>query len=148
MRFASHRVRTKSRGDVKWMLLAKKKKQTKKEMQLCREQARAEPENREFAVPVQLRVLLPRLGGTLLEGGGTSPVHKATGAGRSFVLVPESLSHGREGKQGEKCRGGGGARVALLLVLCWFCHNKGKRVELHPEHREVPEECWQRWVTR
>lgn len=118
-------------------------------MQLCREQATAEPENREFAVPVQLRVLLPLLGGTLLAGGGTSPMHKATGAGRSFVVVPESLSHGKEGKQGEKCRGrrgckGGFATCALLLLS----QQGGRGWSCTREHGEVLEECWQRWVTR
>lgn len=77
--------------------------------------ATAEPENREFAVPVQLRVLLALLGGTLLAGGGTSPVHKTTAS----ALVPGSLS-----PQGGKAAGG--LQGWLSAFFFW------KRVELHP----------------
>lgn len=100
-------------------------------MQLCREQAAAEPENREFAVPLQLRMLLALRGGALLAGGGTSRRRQAAAAGRSFVVAPESLSDGREGKQRKGCRGGFAA-CALLLLSQQGGMSQGKRVELHP----------------
>lgn len=78
-------------------------------MQLCREQAATEPENREFAVPLQLRMLLLALrGGALLAGGRDLP--KAPGSSRWPQLC---------GGSGEPQRRQGGK--AAKRVQGWLC---------------------------